>query len=367
MFNERHEPATSSEARRALTILENRVRTGTQNAVKVFEKIQNEVPVDYLAKASAIGFQANAGRVRLVDTIDDLQGKWLHPHALSQVTQIANIPDQYASKLLAGEPWQQALLSHALTETFDHSPARHLLRVVNGDVRGVMSDRYRRLDARPLSDQFVNLAKQYGAVPFDGYPGDTRVSLTVVIPTVYEPIPNEFVVLGAKWSTSDFGHGAHLFSTFVLRCLCLNGLVGDDLLRQVHLGRRLGEELEMGAIFSDRTIELDTEAAKSAITDVMGSAFDEDNRQRFLSRIVQAQEQVVDWASLHRRLAKSLTKGELDAVDGAYNGPDVQNLPPGNTVWRASNALSWIANTIENADRQAEFARLAGEVLKIAA
>jgi hypothetical protein len=65
-------------------------------------------------------------------------------------------------------------------------------------------------------------------------------------------------------------------------------------------------------------------------------------------------------------LRKSLTKGEVEQVTTAFNSPDVENLPPGNTDWRLSNALSWVAGQTQDAERKLDFMKLAGAVIKAA-
>ena len=71
----------------------------------------------------------------------------------------------------------------------------------------------------------------------------------------------------------------------------------------------------------------------------------------------------LDWKTLRTSLAKRLLKGEVDAVESAYKSDDVMNLPAGASVWRASNAVSWIAGRATDPDRKLELERVAGEVL----
>jgi hypothetical protein len=65
----------------------------------------------------------------------------------------------------------------------------------------------------------------------------------------------------------------------------------------------------------------------------------------------------------HAMLRKALLKSEADAVIEAYNSPDTHNLPAGNTTWRFSNAISWIAGATEDAERKLDLMKIAGEVL----
>jgi hypothetical protein len=62
-------------------------------------------------------------------------------------------------------------------------------------------------------------------------------------------------------------------------------------------------------------------------------------------------------------LARKLLKHEVAAAEAAFESDDVVNLPAGSNVWRASNAISWIAGRTEDADRKLELERVAGEVL----
>jgi len=57
-----------------------------------------------------------------------------------------------------------------------------------------------------------------------------------------------------------------------------------------------------------------------------------------------------------RALPKHVQKSVVDAFDSA----DVINLPEGQTAWRASNAISWIARHTEDAEMRLDLERAAG-------
>ncbi|HEX8802366.1 MAG TPA: hypothetical protein VF772_27335 [Terriglobales bacterium] len=62
-------------------------------------------------------------------------------------------------------------------------------------------------------------------------------------------------------------------------------------------------------------------------------------------------------------LRKALQKHEADSVVEAYNSADTVSMPAGNTMWRLSNAISWVAGETEDAERKLEISKLAGQVL----
>ena len=66
-------------------------------------------------------------------------------------------------------------------------------------------------------------------------------------------------------------------------------------------------------------------------------------------------------------IRKQVTKDEEKQIVDKYNSPDVELLPPGNTKWRFSNAISWLAGQAEDADRKLDLQRLAGQVIEEAA
>jgi hypothetical protein len=89
----------------------------------------------------------------------------------------------------------------------------------------------------------------------------------MVLPRIFEPLDREFVVFGGEWSNSDVGNGVHSFRTFALRVVCLNGMTREKVLKQVHLGTQLHEDLEL----SERTYRLDTATSVSALRDPMNT------------------------------------------------------------------------------------------------
>jgi hypothetical protein len=60
---------------------------------------------------------------------------------------------------------------------------------VNNEVRGFLSDQYRRLDPRPIIEAFVTGVMKLGALPFKGYVSDTKVCIQAIVPDVFEAIP----------------------------------------------------------------------------------------------------------------------------------------------------------------------------------
>jgi hypothetical protein len=351
-------PVESTTAAQYRSILQRRIDEGARRASEVIAVIQRDQPRDQIVRTRAVRFETGPSPIR-VRIGDDTYSPT--DFALGQIAGRAGVPPAYLRELAAptASSWQHELAVEILRRHHDNAgDGRLLVRSVRGQVRGWLSDRYRRLDARPLVDALAAEANTLGAIPVDGTATETRVALKLILPTILEPIPGEFLVYGAEWSTSDYGNGTHSFRTYAIRIRCLNGLTGEDLLKQVHLGSRLSEHIE----FSERTHRLDTAASVSALRDIVRSTFTPNARDSLMTRIREAHERAmtkVQLTSATKTLPKLLQKSVVDAFDS----PDIINLPEGNTAWRASNAISWIARNTQDSELRLDLERTAGSLV----
>lgn len=351
--------------------MEQKISDGRASALALFDRVERDAPEDMVVRGRAFNFISTAEGLRLGFEVGQAPDAYrLHNHALNQVAAKARVPAAYLKDLLgATETWKHELACRILNDHFtlaqaesnaDASNHRHLVRTVRGEVRGVLSDRYRRLDSRPLLDAFAGECKALGALPVEGAVTDTRLNLKAILPHVFEPVPGEVICIGGEWSNSDFGAGKHAFRAFIFRLWCRNGATMEDSLAQVHIGGRLSDDIE----FSQRTYELDTRAQVSALRDVVRGVLSPRSTATLLETIRSANEKQVDWkGGLATKLGKRLLKEELKAVKDAFESQDVVNLPPVRSAWRASNAVSWIANATEDPERKMELQRLAGELI----
>ena len=127
----------------------------------------------------------------------------------------------------------------------------------------------------------------------------------------------------------------------------------------MHLGKRLDESM----IYSERTYELDAQATVSALKDVIQRQLNAEQLQQHMELIRRANDCPVDASQARDMLRKAFQKHEADSVVEAYNSPNTVNMPAGNSMWRLSNAISWVAGNTEDAERKLEISNLAGQIL----
>src|SRR5208337_2761286 len=280
--------AATEAANRARGHMEKQIEDGQAKAEKVIEYVQTNVPTDRVALGKKLAFLASDKGISLSLPTEGEIIEPMHRNALNQAASRVDLPTKYVGDLLERGEWGRELAARNMNELFQHlNGDRFLLRSVAGQVRGFLSDRYRRLDARPILDSFLGEVQKYGAVPVEGAVTETKISLKVVLPMIFEPIPNEVMLFGAEYENSDFGNGALVMNTFVDRLWCTNFARGESLLRQIHLGARLGESVT----FSQRTYQLDTRTMASAIGDMVGSALGPNSVNGYLALVKKANEE----------------------------------------------------------------------------
>ncbi len=160
--------------------------------------------------------------------------------------------------------------------------------------------------------------------------------------------------------SSDFGAGPLELSFELLRVVCVNGLIGKSALRQVHLGRKLPDELGL----SESTYRLDSETQASAICDITVNLLSVrhikaqiDLMRRSSSVVIDPQEEV---QGLVR--AKRISRIQGEEVERVLMRGNDSEIPTGSaTYWKLAQAISWVAKGHE--DQQNDLEKLAGTLV----
>lgn len=342
------------------------VSQGKSQGVKLLQYLRDNVPEDYRVPHNKLGFECLDGDVVL--RVGNGGGLGIHNNALSQICQKAAIPRRYADILRRDA--QEDLLALNLQQRFHRmEPSKrgeiptYLVRSVHGQVRGFLSDRYKRWDSCGIIEAFSGVAGARRAVPVQAIATDTKFFLKVVVDKIFD-VGKDLFVFGVCLRHSDFGDGALSLMSYITRLVCNNGMLGDDRFRKIHLGARIDDNVDL----SERTYQLDSQTMISAVKDITGAMLKEDMVTVKLQRIKEAQERVIDATEKLQVLRKSskITKPEEERIAELYRSAEVEMLPPGNSVWRLSNAISLFAQDAEPS-RGLELESLAGSVIGLAA
>lgn len=290
----------------------------------------------------------------------------LHDNAIGQLADRMGIPQKYLRSLASGDPWARALAATVLNEHSDWTQrSRVLVRTVGPQVRGVMSDSYRRLNSVEILTAFIQEAAGQGAVIADAYMNDTKVWAETILPQPLV-VPTErngdvVIFVGARFSTSDYGDGAVDMRTFMLNGACLNGMVRESVMKQVHLGSKLPDTLAL----SKRTYELDTQTTVSAVRDLTKGLYSRDAIQRKAYEIQGASEMEVDLEHELKRLTRDggLLKSEGQEVEKLLMKNDpADGVQGGATLWKLTQAITAHARDL-SPERSRELHEISGNLL----
>lgn len=290
----------------------------------------------------------------------------LHANAVGQLADRMGVPQRYLRTLAGGEEWQVLLAAQILNEHSGWTQrSRVLVRTVGKQVRGVLSDSYRRLNSVEILTAFVEEAANQGAVISDAYMNDTKVWAETILPQpIVVPTKNNgdvVIFAGARFSTSDYGDGAVDMRAFLLNGACLNGMVRESVMRQMHLGAKLPDSLAL----SQQTYELDTQTTVSAVRDLTRGLFLPENIKEKAYEIQGASEMEVDLEKEVKKLTSngSLLKAEGQEVEKLLmkNDPN-DGVQGGSTLWKLTQAITAHARTL-TPERSRELHEISGHLM----
>ena len=352
----------------ALAKLNSIVQQGEVLATQGMAKLEEEWGIrrDVIVRPDAVdvGFKVkqNATDMTLILGPDEYE---LTQHSRGQLLNRAGVPVQFADKLLDYElnDLLQTNIKRLLNVT---SSDGIMVRSVKTQVKGIMSSSYKRIDSSPLFYTFIEKARAMGLVPYQGSVTDTRAFISFLKPQVYE-IDGDYIVFGLELRSSDYGNGAFEMNIVVLRLLCQNGMVGFDLLRKVHIGKRFdAEQFEKEGsliVLSEKTVELDLETVRSGLSDVMAGT---DSYITALAKVVEtkANEEVNVKTTVAQLRKLGLKKALAEEIGNMYENKalPIEVLPPVPGKWRLANAISFIAHK-ESGDNQKDLQDIAFKML----
>lgn len=290
----------------------------------------------------------------------------LHDNAIGQIAEKMLIPARYLKTLAAGGEWQRQLAAQILNEHSGWSErSRVLVRSVGDEVRAILSDSYRRINSMDILTAFMEEAIRNDAVVADAYMNDVNVWAETILPAPIEVNTEKngtvLLYMGARFSTSDYGNGSVDMRSFIMNGVCLNGMVRESVMRQVHLGSRLPDNLQL----SDRTYKLDTKTTVSAIRDLTRGLFSKESLTKKAFEVQRAAATDVDFETELKRLVKGgkLLKSESETVEKIImnNNPE-DGVQGAATLWKLTQAITAHARDL-TPERTRELHEISGDLM----
>jgi hypothetical protein len=285
--------------------------------------------------------------------------------ARRQLAEKLKIPFAYFERMRIEQP---DLLDRNVNTWLQTDRERRMIRTLDGQVRAVLSDRYRRLDNADLAENVLPILQRLPDVRFESVElTDTRMYIKAVTPRLQvEMAPGDVVQAGLVIMNSEVGHGTLSVQPLLYRLVCSNGLIAADRgLRKTHVGRLLQSDEEVTTVFRDDTLAADDRAFFLKVRDVVEAAVSETS----FRQVAQKMQHTLgiklsgDPVKTVEVLANRYALNEVERV-GVLRHLIVEGDLSG---YGLVNAVTHYSQEVEDYDRATEFEALGGKLIELAA
>jgi hypothetical protein len=285
--------------------------------------------------------------------------------ARRQLADKLKIPFTYFERMRTEQP---ALLDRNVNTWLQSDDDRRMIRTLDGQVRAVLSDRYRRLDNFDLAENVLPILQRLEGARFESVElTDTKMYLKAVTPRVeYEIAPGDVVQAGIVISNSEVGCGTLSVQPLVFRLVCRNGLIAPDrALRKTHVGRTLHQDDDPVSVFRDDTLAADDKAFFLKVRDVVEAAVSEATFRQVAQKMQKARDIRLtgDPVKAVEVLANRYTLNESERA-GVLRHLIVEGDL---SAYGLVNAVTHFSQGVEDYDRATEFEALGGKLIELPA
>lgn len=233
--------------------------------------------------------------------------------AFEQIAERSNpaVPIKFAKEMLDRNPLRLVALLNGLLH--DH-PEKRMVRMLDGQVRAFLSDKFRLLDNYDIAFTALDAVRQNGGEVIEASMSDSHMRIKFVNRNVFDAVnvmraggPDHAWLGNTGYtkgddlpggpgtvhpivtiSNSETGHGGYNVQIGLLQAICVNTAIMEKAVTQVHLGSRL----EVG-IYTQETIMQDNKAIFLKAKDAVAAAFKKDVFQRMVNKAKEAQSQTI--------------------------------------------------------------------------
>lgn len=319
------------------------------------------------------------GNVMSYDSVTDVNGRLqiaagttieqygISPFARGQLAKICDIPHKYFERMRNNKP---ALLDQNVnTWLTDLGNDTKLVRTMDGDVRAMLSNRYRIVDNRMLLEYLFPVLNDMGLeLEF------TSLNLSekcLYIKFVSKRLEtdlqvNDPVQVGVVITNSEVGYRKLSVSTLLYRLFCLNGFIMPDVgLSKNHVGRILESDELPANLLSREAIEADNFALMLKVRDAVKYSLTEAMLQKLAERL--------------RSMLKIPIKGDpvaaVQVLSNRYKLDDEECSgvlgklirSPDMSAFGLVNAVTAYAQDVDDYDRSTELEQVGGAMLLLTA
>jgi hypothetical protein len=315
--------------------------------------------------------------------LDGFNGQALaiRPFGHKQLGDVLEIPAKYYEKMKVEQP---ELLAHNINTWFRSDPAnKRMIRTLDGEVRAVLSPKYRPLDNFELASAVLPKLQALNVQVVSSELTETRMYIKAILPDLSDALPegqvwgnghniigdyrnNESgrIVAAIVISNSEVGNGSLRVEPSVFTTWCTNlAVMKQAAMRKYHVGRA-NETTDNWEVFTDATREKDNAAFFAKVGDVTAAAFNVDIFRAAVERIRKSTEDKIESEALPKVVEVAVK--ELKLPVGASTSI-LTFLAQGGDLsrWGLSSAITAASAKLEDYEVSTAFERAGGELLEL--
>lgn len=252
---------------------------------------QKENASDYIVPVEKLSAEVSDGKVTLAFTNGIKQNLGLTNWSGSQVASYTDIPKAYFDRIQAENPSLAAdNINHGLRRVTklaleEKKTESRLIRVLDGNIRGLLSSRYRILDSYDMLETILPVAQEKGLRVISSEITDRRLFVKLLSDKLVADVKhNDVVQYGLTISSSDVGAGSVRIEPLIYRLVCMNGMISNTAIRKYHVGKNQGEN-DVFELLSDRTKEVSDAAFWLQVKDIVLASLKPENFEKEVDRL----------------------------------------------------------------------------------
>lgn len=299
----------------------------------------------------------------------------LNPWSAGQLAGYTDIPKTYFDRIKTENPALLAdSINHGLKQVVKQARTERknesrLVRTLDGNVRGLLSSRYRILDSHDMLETALPVMIEKGMHVVSSEVTEKRLFIKALSPKLQAEVKKGDVVqYGLVVSTSDVGAGSVRVEPLIYRLVCKNGMIANTAIRKYHVGKNQAES-DVFELLSDRTKELTDAAFWAQVRDVILASVKPENFEAQVDRLRAAANLEIKNFDLPRVVeltmkATGLTgEGKKNSILAALASG---NEGAGLTQWGLINSMTRAAQADEfSYEDSIDMERAAGQVLEL--
>jgi hypothetical protein len=322
---------------------------------------QQKTKVDFVADTAQTKMLVPVNRKPVLALPNDRGEFPILPLAHNQIAGRTGIPVKYYDRMHDEQP---DLLARNVNTWFTANPEKRMVRVLAGNARAFLSNRYQRIDYAQVAEAALPVLYDLPNVQIVSCEiTDRRLYIHFVVPTIQGEVKvGDVVQAGGIISDSEVGLGSVSIAGLTWRLRCLNGMKSADTFRRNHVGRAVEDDSQLD--WADDTKRADDATVLLKVRDMVRAVVDETRFRERLSKLQGLNEGKItgDPAKAVEVLAQKVGANETEKggiLRALIEGGDLSR-------WGVVNAVTSIAHSAQSYDRAVEIEAAGGALVDLA-